>query len=304
MPRFRVLVPFEPVVHESLESRSFAQLPTYELAGDIDLRPDGDADGHVAELEVDANRPSSAKAAAVETIERFLAVLASWNYAFQVRIGGVRSEVVEGLGSVSTQRSESGVLEVTASDTIFVEGHVEAVVQKASLDAENEFFRRYAELPEYLRSCLELNYLVVVSTRPPNRWLLAATGLEALAVGTAGSQPTVAQRLRSTKRRQLQMGLRTLLTTVELDDLRERVSERVLTTTVGPVAEHIYTYLSGLGVPSVSVEDINRWWRTRGRIAHGAPVDIEQGDLNRLITVFQSALRRTGGAEPSFASAT
>jgi len=113
---------------KSLESRSFAQLPTYELAGEIHLRPDGDADGHVAELEVDADRPGSAKAAAVETIERFLAVLASWNYAFQVRIGGVRSEVVEGLGSVSTQRSESGVLEVTASDTIFVEGHVEAVV--------------------------------------------------------------------------------------------------------------------------------------------------------------------------------
>jgi len=106
------------------------------------------------------------------------------------------------------------------------------------------------------------------------------------------------------KRRQLQRELRTLLTTVELDDLRERVSERVLTTTVGPVAEHIYTYLSGLGVPNVSVEDINRWWRTPGRIAHGAPVDIEQGDLNRLITVFQTALRRTGGAEPSSASAT
>jgi hypothetical protein len=122
-------------------------------------------------------------------------------------------------------------------------------VQKASLEAENEFFRRYAELPEYIRSCLELNYLVVVSTRPPNRWLLAATGLEALAVGTAGSQPTVAQRLRSTKRRQLQMGLRTLLTTVELDDLRERVSERVLTTTVGPVAEHIYTYCQGSACP-------------------------------------------------------
>lgn len=202
---------------------------------------------------------------------------------------------------MSTGRSESGTLEVTASDTVFVEGHLEAVVKKASLDRENDFFRRYAEFPEYMRSCLELNYLVVVSTRPPNRWLLAATGLEALAVGAFGAQPTLTQRLRSSKRRQLQKGLRSHLSTVGLDDMYERVSERILTTTIGPVAEHINAYLSGLGVLGVSVEEISRWWRTRGRIAHGAAVDIELGDLNHLIAVFQTGLRRTAGAERSSA---
>lgn len=93
MQRFRVTVPFEPVVHESLDSRVVTQLPDAEFAGG--LRLGAARERYVGELEVDANHPTAAKASGVRAVERVLAVLASWNYAFQIRIGAIRSERLE-----------------------------------------------------------------------------------------------------------------------------------------------------------------------------------------------------------------
>lgn len=297
MPRFRVFVPFEPVIHESLESRSFTEIPDCDLPGDVRIRRG--SDGYTADLEVAAERPSLAKAAAIIAIERFLAVLASWNYAFQIVMGGVRADLIELVGEATVGRENSGAVEVAVSDTVFVEGHIEAVHTKESVGAERDFYGRYDELPEYVRSCLELNYLLVLSTRPPNRWLLAATGLEALAVGALGAQPNASGRLTPVQRRQLQREIAPILDAVGLGDLAGRISQRVLSTTTGPVAQHVHAYLQGLGVSGTTAEQINHWWRTRGSVAHGAAAEIDQSDLNHLITVFQSALRRTAGAEPT-----
>jgi hypothetical protein len=294
MPAFRVVVPFEPVIHETTDSRTFTQLPDSELAGGVQVhRTDT---GYSAELTVDAARPGAAKVAGLATLERFLAVLAAWNYAFQIYIGGVRADPLERRGDVSVERTGAPTA-ISASASLFVEEHVEAVVQRANLDQENRLYSRYGELPEYVQSCLELNYLLVVSTRPSNRWLLAAVGLEALAVGTIGRQATLSDRLTPTERKQLKSDLFALLEPVNLDDLSERVWQRVLDTTTGRVADHVHAYLSCVGIGDISPDQINNWWRTRGSIAHGVSVDIERGDLNQMIVVFQTALRRTAGAE-------
>ena len=295
VPAFSVVVPFEPVLHETLDSRVFTNIPDTDLAAGIQIRRS--ESGYLAELQVDADRPGTAKAIAVDRVERLLAVLASWNHGFQVRIGGVRSEMFESGGSGTAAEVSPGVVAVTASETLFLEEHLEAVVSKANLDAEDAFLQRYDGLPEYIRSCLELNYLLVLSTRLPNRWLLAATGLEALAVGTIGAQDTVTGRLDADQRRALMRAVRAAVEAVGLPEMRDRILGRVLGTTTGPVANHVHRYLAKLGIHHASPDDINRWWRTRGTLAHGGAVDIDLGDLNHLINVFQVALRRTARAE-------
>jgi hypothetical protein len=298
--RFHVKVPFEPVVHETLDSRVFTRIPDTDLSVGIRIRR-GDA-SYEAELEVDSDRPGTAKAIAMDRVERLLSVLASWNHAFQVRTGGVRSEVIESGGTASVREVRPGLVAVADSDTVFMEDHLEAVAEKANLDAEDAFLQRYDDLPGYVRSCLELNYLLVLSTRPPNRWLLAATGLEALAIGAMGAQGTVAGRLTSGQTRELRAAVAVLADSAGIGDMGERMFQRVLSTTTGPVADHVHAYLHGLGIEDTSPPEISRWWRVRGAIAHGASIEIEQGELNRLITVFQTALRRTAGAEPGAGS--
>ena len=75
MTRFRVTVPFDPVVHEDLDSSVFTQLPDSDLAVGLAIR--GGEDSYTAQLEVDAERPGAAKHAGVEGVERFLGVLAA-----------------------------------------------------------------------------------------------------------------------------------------------------------------------------------------------------------------------------------
>jgi hypothetical protein len=43
----------------------------------------------------------------------------------------------------------------------------------------------------------------------------------------------------------------------------------MLSTTTGPLAEHVHTYLGTVGLAEVTAADFGRWWRIRGKLAHG-----------------------------------
>ena len=155
------------------------------------------------------------------------------------------------------------------------------------------------ELPPSVRNCLDLNYLLVISDRSAIRWLLAATGLEALAVGRLGDQPRLAGIVRPGSKPGLESKVGTALKEagVESAEKRTRGSQRLLETTLEPVAVHVVQYLEMMAVDEVSVEDIARWWRIRSQIAHGSGASLDLSDLNRLLTCFQTALRREVGLE-------
>lgn len=279
MYAFRVFVPFEPVYQEDLWSRVITELPDTDLPDGIRLRRE--ETGYGTEVDVRSEDPSTAKQEAIRLVEDFLTVLAAWNCAFQVRIGGVRSEIIE---------RPVGI--------IFGESHVEAIARRGDLKTESALYRRREQLPQYVRNCLDLNYLLVLSARPANRWLLAATGLEALAVGNLGNQATVSERLTKAERRTVRADLQLVLAGAGLGDFNERIVDRLFSTTEGRVADHIFDFLACIGIDVVPADEINRWWRGRGTLAHGGPVEIDRGSLQQLVDIFQKALRRTAGAEP------
>lgn len=278
MYAFQVLVPFEPVYQQNLWSSVISELPDAELPNGVRLRHVGTE--YWTEVNLRGADPAEAKVAAIHVVEDFLVVLAAWNCAFQVRTGGVRAEIVN---------RPAGV--------VFVESRVEAVARRGDLTVESALYERREHLPQYVRNCLDLNYLLVLSARPTNQWILAATGLEALAVGKLGNQETVSDRLSDSQRHQLKSALQPILENVELETLGSRIVNRLFTTTTGRVADHVYEFLIGVGIDEVPADEINRWWRARGTLAHGGAVDVDLSSLQRLVDVFQKALRRTAGAE-------
>lgn len=280
MSRFHVFVPFEPVPQEDLGSRVISELPDTDLPDGITLRRSETE--YLIEFEIASDDPHMAKLEAIRLVEEFLAVLAAWNCAFQIRIAGIRAQVVE--------RSQG---------TAFIESHVEAIARRGDLTIETSLFERRGRLPDHVRSCLELNYLLVLSSRPANRWLLAATGLEALAVGALGNQPTVSNMLTPQERRALTPNLRSVLSGAGLSEVDSRIIERVFGTTQNRVADHVHAFLASVSVSDVRLEEIEDWWRKRGRIAHGEAVDLDSDRLRQLIDVFQRALRRAAGVQPS-----
>jgi hypothetical protein len=222
----------------------------------------------------------AAKLGAIRLVEGFLAILAAWNCAFQVRISGIRAEVVE---------RDEGVA--------FIESHVAAIARRGDLTTEAALFERRDALPEYVKSCLELNYLLVLSSRPENRWLLAVTGMEALAVGALGDQPRVSKMLTKQGKRELRSNLESVLSAAGLGEVRDRVLNSVFYTTQNRVPDHVQTFLSTVSIRDIPSDVIDEWWRTRGNIAHGQAIVLDPTRLQQLIDVFQKALRRAAGAE-------
>jgi len=127
MARYLVVIPFDPVVHETLDSRVFTNIPDSDLAAGVCIRRD--ADGYTAELEVGAGRPGVAKATAVERVERFLSVLAAWNHRFHIQIGGVRCELIDRKPSATVTVVRPGLVAATAPDTLFLKEHLPAIVE-------------------------------------------------------------------------------------------------------------------------------------------------------------------------------
>jgi hypothetical protein len=183
---------------------------------------------------------------------------------------------------------------------VFVEEHVEVVKTKGSLDVEDAVLPRLHDLPPYIRNCLDINYLVVISNRRPVRWLLAATGLEALTVRGIGSQPQLSGMIQDASKPTLRSAIEKALSeagVIEVQRQRRGV-DRLLTTTLEPLAAHVRRYLDTVAVVDASVEDIARWWRVRGEVAHGSGAEIDLSDLHRLVNCSPTALRRAAGLEP------
>lgn len=251
-------------------------------------------------MSVQAPNPGSAKAVAIKQVETLLKMLAASNDSFIVRVAGVTATRVEDGGDpTSVVRTATGY-SVVVSDTVFVEEHVQLVKRKGSLAAEDDAVQRIMIWRRTLGIASISNYLMVLSDRPAVRWLLAATGLEALAVGRLGPQPQLVGLLDSSAKSGLRSGIQTALQDAGVNDAepQKRAVEQLLRTTLEPVAAHVRRYLDVVEVPNVSVDEITLWWRTRGQIAHGSTVNTDVGELSRLITCFQTALRRELGIEP------
>ncbi len=301
VPTYRVTVPFQAVIHESLDSRVLTELPDTDVTPAFRIKRT--ASEYVAIVDdITVDGPAEAKSEAADLVDRFLAILAIGNYAFQVRIGGVESKVVDDSSPPATVvQAGPHTFEVLASDTIHMESHVQVVMQKANLDQESDLLHRYESLASFVKNCIELNHLLVMSTRSLNRWLLAVIGLETLAGGVVGPQKTISARLAEERKssEELVAGIATVADNSGIGELAQRMTERVLSTTLGPVADQIHAFFEQVSISNVSRADIRKWWSTRGSIAHGGAPDIDPGDLNHLITVFQTALRRVAGSEAS-----
>jgi hypothetical protein len=294
---WNVEVPFDPFVHASLDSTIQAELPEASL--ECGLRITRTDPTYVASVEVEATTPRAAKVAGVDRVESFLKVLAAWNDGFSVEMSRIGATPIASSDETATVEGTGTGANVAVSDTVFIEEHLGIVKSRQALTAEDAVLGRIGELPPFVRNCLDLNYLIVVSDRPAIRWLLAATGLEALAVGRLRNQPRLVGLLTAGSKPDLLSKIDTALMEagVESAEKRTRGVQRLLDTTLEPVAAHVVRYLTMVEVDDVSVDDIARWWRTRSQVAHGSAASLDLADLNRLITCFQVALRRELGLE-------
>jgi hypothetical protein len=284
--RFTIGVPFEPILHESLESASSSVLPLATVGGFDITAADG---AYLATLEEVAAEPSAAMRAAAARVEDLLNVLAVWNDAFHIRYVGIRV-----LETVPVTHDLSLIVQdgtVTANDHLFLTDHLGTVKTRDSLEREAAVLETRDGWPPYVRSALELNYLAVSSEHLRTRFLLTMIALESLASGRLG--PVVGLLDGRDDSAELRSAIGDVLTRREIpSDARERLLNRLFATTVRSPIDHICTYLEKIEVGGWDRADVKRWWTARGALAHGGGGDVDDTMLSLLRSRTQEALRR------------
>ena len=78
------------------------------------------------------------------------------------------------------------------------------------------------------------------------------------------------------------------------NDEISRLSNRLLDTQKESVALHLEGYLKSMGIEDHAVCEIEKWWRFRGRIAHGDSVDPNElrQVVNQIAQAVQNALKK------------
>lgn len=295
---FTVQVPFEPIVHESLESTASTSLPD-EAILPAGLHIKADDELYRATLDVIASRPSDAKIVAIRRVEELLKLFAAWNDAFRVIVSGVRAQVGDPLvePTATVVETDEGIIVKPPPATVFVSGHLTAVKRKANLDYEASALAARDLWPEPVTRALDLNYLAVFAEKPATKFLLLATALQVLAYGCLG-EPTrlLSNKLDSGQYRKLKDALDKLLRQWNLtEDERGRIKSKVFETHKEPVAQHLLSYLEKTGITDYDLQEVESWWRRRGEIAHAiSPIENSslRQPLDRLLAATQQAIRK------------
>jgi len=293
---FRVKVPFDALIVETEETSTQTSIPEFST-WNMAVREPSPGE-YCADMEVSAENSVSAMHTAVTQTERLLKLLAASNDGFAIRSPLIKAELVDDPPADISVNPE-GNSEVLATDVAFLREHGGVLKIKGHPSREISVLDRYDDLEPYVQGCLDINELVVTSDRPQVRCLLSVTGLQALTDGTIGRQQQLGDALTKASRRTLRGGVKShFVQAGTSDDLQDRANHQILRTTYTPVARHILKYLSeSAGINDVTESQINEWWLTRGKIAHGAAVEIDLRVLNRLINTFQRALRKEAGLE-------
>lgn len=101
-----VEVPFEPFVHASLDSTIQSELPDATLRSELQITRTGPS--YVASVKVVAASPQAAKVAAVDRVDSFLKVLATWNDGFTVEMSRLRATPVGDASAATVEATATG----------------------------------------------------------------------------------------------------------------------------------------------------------------------------------------------------
>lgn len=127
-------------------------------------------------------------------------------------------------------------------------------------------------------------------------FILLINALESLVGYSFGSPPSLPKtKLNGADYSDFKQQARIFLSKWHFDEGEvDRLVLQLLSTHSQPIAVHFHSYLKSIGITEFLLEEVQMWWRLRGRLAHGSPVDHVQlrDTLKRLRNAVREALKR------------
>lgn len=284
MAKYKVLVPFDPIIYETLSYRSTTKLAeSFSLAG-IKVTEKKEGEFYIAELGVEAARISEAELLAVYRVEELLNLFAVGNDGFRILFSGVKSEKIETedqTDNVEIIDSEDNTLRVYIKEIVELKEHLATEKRKNNFKFEEGALKWRSKWVDWLKIALKLNYLAVISEDLVPSLILRYSVLETITGNILGVQETLLKTKfedREHEKRELQKDIENVFRKHGLDDDEVmRLKYRILETHEEGKNKRIQEALKRCNIEA-QIQDINFVTRIRGKVVH----PIKSSDIDDL----------------------
>jgi hypothetical protein len=249
-------------VQEEHPSHSAALPDRFALHGlqlEQDARPTNPQTVYTVRATVHAHSAGAAVTEVAGWAEEVAWLFATWNGSYRVDAGA----------GTATERPDPGAPAQTGPITRTRDVALRATLaEPRTTEFEARALAHRASWPTWLAPCLELNYLAVTSHDVRSALVIQWSILEELARQHVPAAKVLAQ-LDARRRQNFLSAVRRVLALVLDDGAVERLVSQLANTAARSTSDRIYEALAALGVHA-HVDDVDRVWVCRGRIAHGA----------------------------------
>lgn len=296
MSKYKILVPFEPIISETLSSRSTTKLAeSFSLAG-IDVIANKEEELYTAEFEIKASRYSEAESCAVGRIEEILNLLAIWNDGFRVIFSGVKSEKIENEDQTATVKlhKNGSKHQIYVRENAEVREHISIVKKKINFKFEENALKWRDKWSDWLKTALKLNYLAVISQDLEISLILRYSALETITKNILGSPESLLKskfKERNKEKEEFLKAIEKIFREYGLENESDHLMNRIRETHEEGRNKRIQKALKRCKIEA-QIQDINFTSRQRGKKVH--PVkssDID--DLRKAVTLADKWIRES-----------
>jgi len=247
MPKYKVLIPFEPVIFESVSQTHITELAeSFSLSG-INVRKSKESI-YKAKLTVEAENYHQATLLAVGRVEELLNLFATWNDGFRLIISSVETKKIQDEAetkSIIKEEGREGSKTITLIETAELREYFSTVKTKHNYELEANALNWRDKWPDWLRMALQLNYLAVISHDLALSLILRCSALEKLTGGILEKPKTILKVVfsnKAKKKKELLNNIKKIfscygLNNKEVKRLEERIQETQVEGNVSRITE-------------------------------------------------------------------
>jgi hypothetical protein len=297
MAKYKIIVPFEPIIFETLSSSTTTKLAeSFSLAG-IKVNEKKEGEFYEAEVGVEATGNSEAELLAVYRVEELLNLFAVWNDGFKILFSGIKSEKIETedqADSVKIIEGEDNVLHIYLKETIGLREHLSVEKRKNNFEFEEGALKWRDEWVDWLKVALKLNYLAVISRELIPSLILRYSALETITENILGSPESLLKskfKERNKEKEEFLKAINKIFIEHGLENKSEHLMNRILETHEEGKNKRIQEALKICKIEA-QIQDINFVSRQRGKMVH--PIkSSEVDDLTRAISLAEKWIRES-----------
>lgn len=273
MTKYKVLVPFEPNIFETLSSRSTPKLAeSFSLAG-INIIENKEDEFYIAELGEEASKTSEAELLAIRRIEKLLDLFAVGNDGFRIQFSGVKSERLETedqANNFEIIENEDNTLHVHVKEIVEAKEHIGIVKRKCKFEFEERALKWSDKWNDWLKMALKLNYLAVISNDLVPSLILRYSALETITENILGSAESLLKskfKERNNEKEQFLKAVEKIFMQYGLKNETNRLMNRIQETHEQGKNKRIQEILKKCGIEA-QIQEINFVTKQRGKVVH------------------------------------